>query len=174
MATAGLNDTVTFLTQLLVYIDTLYEKKLHGISGFTETQAWGLATQILDQICAELYAPKEGVQEAMAIDDAESVCSQVLWACFKTHDVMAAYVSYQFENHPTIAAEYTKFLAMNSGQAKYTKLEASVKDQKEDVSSALKQAKSAVAKADVATGKSDSAKASIEALTKRIQALEKK
>ena len=69
---------------------------------------------------------------------------------------------------------HTKFLAMNSGQAKFTKLEASVKDQKEDVSSALKQAKSAVAKADVATGKSDSAKASIEALTKRIQALEKK
>ena len=71
--------------------------------------------QVLDRICEDLYTPKEGVLEAMTIGDPESVCSHVIWACFKTHDVMSLYVDMQFDNHPPIAAEFTKFLTTNSG-----------------------------------------------------------
>ena len=113
-------------------------------------------------------------EEAMAMEDAESVCSHVFWASFRTYDVMAGYMDHQFENHPTIAAEYVKFLATNSGHDKLDKLTVLVKDQKENVASALAKAKSAVAKADIATGKSDSAKASFKSLSKRVAALEKK
>ena len=93
---------------------------------------------------------------------------------FKTHDIMAGYISHQFENHPTIAAEFSKILALNSGHEKIEKLEAAIKDQKEEVAAAVAKAKSAVAKADVATNKSDTAKSAMEALAKRVAALEKK
>ena len=171
LATMSLNATVTFLTQLLVFVDTLYEK-LHVDSRFSADQSWSLTTQILDRICEELYAPKEGVQEAMTIEEPASICSHVLWACLKTHDIMTGYIDHQFENHPTIAAEYVKFLATNSGHDKVDKLEASVKEMKEDLASAVKSSKAAVTKADVGTGKSDSVKTALDALIKRVKALE--
>jgi hypothetical protein len=86
---------------------------------------------------------------------------------------MAGYIDLQFENHPTIAAEYLKFLATNSGHEKVDELEISIKDQQEDVTAALTKAKAAVSKADIATGKSETVKAHLDALTKRVSALEK-
>ena len=141
-------------------------------SRFSAEQSWALTTQILDRICEELYAPKEGVQEAMTIEDPASICSHVLWACMKTHDVMSGYIDHHFENHPSIAAEYVKFLATNSGHDKVDKLEGAVKDMKEDVASALKNSKAAMTKADVGTGKSDSVKTALDALAKRVKTLE--
>jgi hypothetical protein len=173
IATQSLNDTVTFVMQFQVFFDTLYEK-LHVDSKCSMDQSWALTTQILDRICEELFAPKEGVLEAMAIGDPGSVCSHVLWACFKTHDVMEGYMTTQFENHPaTIAAEYVKFLATNLGHDKVDKLEALLKGQKEDVAAALVKAKAAVTKADIAMGKSDSAKTALETLAKRVAVLER-
>ena len=60
LATMCLNATVTFLTQLFTYIDSLYENLVH-CSTFTAEQGWSLAMKILDRICEDLFAPKEGV-----------------------------------------------------------------------------------------------------------------
>lgn len=104
LAVRCLNDTVTFLTQLMNFVDTIYEK-LHSKSQFTVAQSWSLTTQILDRICEELYVPKEGVSGAMLIDEPESVCCHILWASFKTHDIMKSYIDSNFENHPVVSAE---------------------------------------------------------------------
>ena len=122
LAVRSLNDTITFITQLLNFVDTMYER-LNSESKFTSDQAWSLTTQILDRICEELYAPKEGVGGAMKIEAPESVCCHILWAAFKTHDIMATYIDKNFENHPVISAEYIKFLATNSGIEKVEKIE---------------------------------------------------
>lgn len=122
LAVRCLNDTITFLTQLMNFVDTIYEK-LVSESQFTVAQAWSLTTQILDRICEELYVPKEGVSGAMLIDEPESVCCHILWAAFKTHDIMKSYIDSNFENHPVVSAEYVKFLATNSGTEKVEKLE---------------------------------------------------
>jgi hypothetical protein len=135
---------------MLSFIDTLYEK-LHVDSRFSAEQSWSLTTQILDRICEELYAPKMGVQETMTIDDPSSICSHILWASLRTHDIMEGYIDTQFENHPSIAAEYVKFLATNSGHDKVDKLAVEVKGMVEDVAAAVKGCKTAVSKADVAT-----------------------
>ena len=173
LSTMCLNATVTFLTQLLAFVDTLYEK-LHVDSRFSPAQSWSLTAQILDRICEELQAPKEGVLETMTIDDPTSICSHIMWATLRTHDIMAGYIDHQFENHPTIAAEYVKFLATNSGHDKVDKLEEEVKEMVDNVATALKSSKTAVSKADVATGKSDSVTKALEALMKRVDKLEKK
>ena len=56
LAITALNATVNFVTQLLQFVDIIYEK-LHDFSKFTAEQAWALTTQILDRICEDLYAP---------------------------------------------------------------------------------------------------------------------
>jgi hypothetical protein len=113
LAITSINATLTFLTQLLGFIDTIYDK-LFTFSKFTAEQAWALTTLILDRICEDLFAPKEGVAVAMTVEDPASICAHMLWSCFKTQNVMALYMEHNFENHPAISAEYIKFLATNS------------------------------------------------------------
>lgn len=173
VATTSLNATITFLTQLLGFIDTIYEK-LHLHSKFSADQAWSLTTQILDRVCEDLYAPKEGVAAAMTVEDPVSICSHLLWSCFRTHDVMAIYIEHNFENHPAISAEYVKFLATNSGYDKVEKMEVIVLAMKADVAKALDLADKAAKKGEMATDKFSAAHKEIEALKKRIQTLETK
>lgn len=171
IATASLNATVTFLTQLLQFIDTIYEK-LHSDSKFSAEQAWSLATQILDRVCEDLFAPKEGVTAAMVVNEPNSICSHLLWACFRTHDVMAAYVEQNFENHPAISAEYVKFLATNSGSERVEKLEALVKSMKETVTKVTDAGEKAKTKAELATDKVSALNKEMESLKKRVLSLE--
>jgi hypothetical protein len=170
---ASLNATVTFLTQLMGFIDALYQK-LHSDSKFSGEQAWSLTTQILDRVCEDMYAPKEGVAEAMTIEDPSSICSHLLWACFRTHDVMKTYLDHHFENHPAISAEYVKFLATNSGFDKVEKMELTVAAMKEKVDKAIDSAEKAGKKADAATDKFSAANKELEYLKKRVQGLDNK
>jgi polyhydroxyalkanoate synthesis regulator phasin len=78
VATMCLNATVTFLTQLFTYIDSLYEN-LVLCSTFTPEQGWSLTMKILDRICEDLFAPKEGVVSAMDVAEPASICAHVMW-----------------------------------------------------------------------------------------------
>lgn len=178
VATASLNATVTFLSQLLQFIDTIYEK-LVTHSKFAPDQAWALASQILDRVCEDLYAPKEGIAAAMVVNNPASICSQLMWACFRTHDIMSDYIEQNFENHPAISPEYIKFLATNSGSDRVEKVEgmmktmaADVKAMSVEVAKALAGADKAVKAAALVTDKYSAANKELEALKKRILALE--
>ena len=171
LAVRSLNDTITFITQLMNFVDTMYER-LNSESKFTSDQAWSLTTQILDRICEELYAPKEGVGGAMKIEAPASVCCHILWAAFKTHDIMATYIEKNFENHPVISAEYIKFLATNSGIEKVEKLEHQLGGMVEKLSKAVEESKKAVAKADVASAKCAELGREVLVLTKKVKSLE--
>ena len=173
LALRGLNDTVTFLTQLMNFVDVIYER-LVVISKFSAEQAWSLTTQILDRICEELYAPKEGIGGVMSVEDPRSVCSHMLWACFKTHDIMATYIDKNFENHPVVSAEYVKFLATNSGFEKVEKLETQLSGMTEKLGKALDESKKAIAKSDVASTKCADLTRELAALAKKVKALEDK
>lgn len=171
LAVRSLNDTITFLTQMMNFVDTIYEKLLNQ-SKFTMEQAWSLTTQILDRICEELYAPKEGVGGAMTIDEPKSVCAHILWACFRTHDVMNSYIESNFENHPVVSAEYVKFLATNSGFDKVEKLESQLSSMSEKLAKALDESKKAVAKADAASAKCAELGREMAAMAKKVKSLE--
>jgi hypothetical protein len=170
LAIRCLNDSITFLTQLMNFVDMSYERLLI-ISRFTPEQAWSLTTQILDRICEELYSPKEGVSGAMTIEEPESVCCHILWATFKTHDIMATYIDTNFENHPVVSAEYVKFLATNSGSEKVEKLESQVSGMTEKLGKAVDESKKAAAKSDVASTKCSELVRELAALTKKVKAL---
>jgi hypothetical protein len=173
LASMCLNATVTFLTQMLAFVDSIYDK-LVVASKFTVEQGWSLTMKILDRICEDLYAPKEGVVVAMNVEDPSSICAHVLWSCFRTHDIMATYMDVNFENHPAISAEYVKFLATNSGFEKVERLEttlASVKLLAEKASSDAAKAKSV---ADGSASAASSGTKALAELVKRVGKLENK
>ena len=170
IATLSLTSSVTFITQLLNYIDTLYEK-LHIYSKFTSETAWSLAMQVLDRILADLYAPKEGVSNGMK-GDRESICSHLLWASFKTLDVAQVYVDANFVNHPAVSSEFIKFLATNSGSEKIEQLTVTVTAMKTSITTATSDAKHAATKSDTASTKCGELSALVTALSRRVKSLE--
>jgi predicted hydrolase (HD superfamily) len=138
-----------------------------------------LASQILDRVCEDLYAPKEGIAAAMVVNDPASICSQLMWACFRTHDIMSDYIEQNFENHPAISAEYIKFLATNSGSDRVEKVEgmmktmaAEAKVMSADVAKAVAGAEKAAKAAALVTDKYSAANKEVETLKKRILVVE--
>ena len=171
LATMCLNATITFVTQLLAFVDTIYDKLVVS-SKFTAEQGWSLTMKILDRICEDLFAPKEGVAVAMNVEEPGSICTHMLWSCFKTHDVMATYMEFNFENHPAISAEYVKFLATNSGFDKVDRLEGLVSGMKGQVEKAATDAAKARSIADGSASAEAAATKSVTELAKRVGKVE--
>ena len=164
--------SVTFLTQLIAFVDASYEKLLAS-SQFSVEQAWALTMKVLDRICEDLFAPKEGVVVAMNVEEPSSICAHVLRSGFRTHDVMASYIDTNFEDHQSISAEYMKFLAMNSGSEKVDKLEGIVASLKTMVEAASKEAGKARSIADRAASAAVAHKGILADLGKRVGRVEK-
>jgi hypothetical protein len=170
IATLSLTASVAFLTQLMNYVDALFEK-LHIYSKFTVETAWSLSMQVLDRIMSDLYVPKEGVGNGMK-GDRSSICSHVLWASFRTLDVAQEYLDFNFENHPAISSEFIKFLATNSGFEKVEKLDATVTTVQASLATAVSDARNASSKSDTASTKCNELSGLVTALTRRVKALE--
>ena len=166
----SLTASVAFVTQLLNYVDTLFEK-LHIHSKFAVDTAWSLTMQVLDRIVADLYEPKEGTSNGMR-GDRKSICSHVLWSSFHTLDVAHVYLDYNFENHPAISSEFIKFLATNSGFEKVEALEATVSTMRTSVRDAAADARAASSKSDTATTRCAELNGLVTALTRRLTTLE--
>ena len=159
IATLCLTATVTSLTQLVGAVDAIFDKLRVQ---FKDEAAWSLTMQVLDKICEELYVPKDGVMHAMTLGDSESIQAHVLYASFRSHDVIARYVELQFQNHPSVTTEFTRFLATNLGSDKLS--DALAKTTADTVK--------ALAKADTASSKVALMEEKLAAALRRITALE--
>jgi hypothetical protein len=171
IATKCLTATVTFVTQLIATVNSIYER-LFSFSKFTTEQAWSLTTQVLDRVMADLYVPKDGVIESLSTGSPITTCGHILWACFRTHEVMATYVEHQFENHPAISTEYVKFLATNSGSDKLAKLTSTMEVVQAKAMAASTEAGKASSKADTSSAKCSELGKEMSALAKRVKTLE--
>ena len=87
---------------------------------------------------------------------------------------MTGYIENNFENHPTISAEYVKSLAINSGYDKVEKMEIIVTNIKDNIAKALDLADKAAKKVEIAADKVSAARKEVEGLKKRVQMLESK
>jgi hypothetical protein len=103
-----------------------------------------LATQLVQRALAEIFVVQMGTVQAMGIDDPKLTCRAIMWSVFRTHDKMAEFENSNFEDHPAIALEHTKFLACNS-------LATDVASPKSETKEAAQKAAQAVCKADSAT-----------------------
>ena len=171
VATLSLTASVTSVTNLVIAVDSIYDK-LHNQSKFSAEASWCLTMQILDKVVEELFVPKEEVMTSATLGDADSFCAYVLFSCFRTHDIMTDYVDLQFENHPSVSAEFIRFLATNSGSERVEVLEGKVAEQKISLKLATEKAEKAMAKADTATNKAADANRDLATAIRRIKALE--
>jgi hypothetical protein len=116
--------------------------------------------------------PRYGVQGAFQVGNSTQICQQIFWSVLKSHDIMASYKRLNFKNHPSIATELVKFLAINTSfeaidklTCKTTLLELDIADLKKKLNEAIKTSSSAANKADDTKCQSDD-------LIKRIKKLE--
>ncbi len=110
----------------------------------------------------------------MTVEDPASICAHLLWSCFKTHDVMTMHKEHSFENHPTISAEYVKFLATNSGYDKVEQMETLVNGIKASVDKVSVDAAKARSIANGASSQGGVLVKGLDEMMKRVSKLEDK
>ena len=114
-----------------------------------------------------MFSVRMGTVQAIT-GDRKALCASILWGVFRTHDKMNKFESVNFDNHQSIASEYIKFLATNSGFDALGTLEKDVVSLKSEVKEAGKQALTALKKADGATSAGDINKKAITELSKKV------
>jgi hypothetical protein len=89
------------------------------------------------------------------VGDQAQICQQMFWSVLKSHDVMASHKRLNFKNHPSIATELVKFLAINTSfkaieklTGKATVLELEILDFKKKLNEAVKTASASANQAD--------------------------
>jgi hypothetical protein len=171
VAVEALEKTISWVGAFNTYIDTTYEH-LHVEVGFNSARAWSLTTQLGARIFSDLHSVRVGTTKAMG-KGPESICPVILWAVFRTHDKMAGFENTNFEDHPSIASEFIKFLATNTGIEGMNTLQEDVASLKSKLKEAECQNTQTMAKADKGTSVADAAKKIAESFEKRIKTLEK-
>jgi hypothetical protein len=131
-------------------MDRAFEKA-HVASRMSWKKSWALATQLVQRALAEIFVVQMGTVQAMGIDDPKLTCRAIMWSVFRTHDEMAEFENSNFEDHPAIPLEHTKFLACNSGFDILDSLATNVASAKSETKEAAQKAAQAACKADSAT-----------------------
>lgn len=164
--------STTWILEFINYIDDTYKEMLRH-NTFSTTKAWELVTQLGRRIFMELSVPRVGVQNTFDVEDAGAMAQQIFWPVVKCQDIMKRYQLHSFKDDPTIASEYVKFLAANSGSDVFEKMERRVGVLESFGSQALKEATAAKDKALSAFNKAEDVRKLNESLSKRVGLLEK-
>jgi hypothetical protein len=149
LAQTCLAKSVTFSDAFTKYLTTTYED-LTQASGFPKKRAWALTTALGARVCKEIH------KESVAL--ARFLTVLLIWAMLRAHSKMDDYVKHEFKDHPTIASEYVKFLATNSGYEAMAGLQTKVDSLEKEVASLKKAVTNAANAADVAKAMAADAK----------------
>jgi hypothetical protein len=125
IAKLAVTESVTWILQLIMYMDDTYKDLIRHYA-FTVEKAWQLTTQLVRKIFMEVSLPRQGMQNLFTVGDNAAIGKLTFWPIVKAHDVMKRYKDSSFKDDPTIASEYVKFLAANSGSDTAEKVVAKV------------------------------------------------
>ena len=139
---------------------------------FSDAAGWSLSTRLGVRVLDEVGQHRVGVGSLISANEGDSNAAHVLYASFRTLDMMSVFKKFKYKNHPCISSEFVKFMASNSGMDSVKKLEVRVKTLELELKEARDKAKTQLAKADTASNKAEQATKDLIALTKRVKALE--
>ena len=142
------------------------------LNQFSDAAGWSLSTRLGARVLEEVGQHRIGVGSLISSNNGDSNASHVLYATFRTLDVMGVFKKHKYKNHPCISSEFVKFMASNSGLDSIKKLEGRVKSLEADLKEARDKAKVSSAKADTASNKAEQATKDLAALAKRVKLLE--
>ena len=112
-----LADTMDFIESINTFISDTDNNLV--TAGFNREQSWDLVTKLVHRIFAvDCNNVRAQVKEFLDPSQHRVMALGCLWGTFATHMVMKEYVKHGIENHPSIAAEYVRFLVANSGLAR--------------------------------------------------------
>jgi hypothetical protein len=172
LAHSALTESVAWIIGFIQFIDEYYRELAKA--KFGPTKAWHVTTRLAKRILEEVGTPRYGVQGAFQVGDSTQICQQIFWSVLKSHDVMASYKRLNFKNHPSIATELVKFLAINTSFEAIEKLSGKTALLDLEIADMKKKANEAVKAATSAANKADECKRFMDLLTKRVKSLEDK
>ena len=132
-----LSDTMDFIESVNTFISDTDNNLVNA--GFNKDQSWDLVTKLVHRIFAvDCHNVRAQVKEFLDPSQHRVMALGCLWGTFATHMVMKEYVKHGIENHPSIAAEYVRFLVANSGLARLEVVEKRVLKLEEGVNGIMK------------------------------------
>jgi hypothetical protein len=168
----ALTESMGWIDGFITFIDTYYREL--SKAKFGPAKSWHVTTRLAKRILDDVGTTRQSAQGSFEAGNAVKICQKIVWAVFKAHDVMTEYKRLSFKNHPSVATELVKFLAINTSfesieklTTKSTSMEAEVSEMKKLVAGSVKSANSAANKA-------DESRKLVDALLKRVAKLEQK
>jgi len=170
LASTCLSTSITFTDNFFSYLTDTYEQLVKA--AFTKAKAWSLTTALGARVCQEVHKDSGALLRSISVTkssaDRERLCVMMLWATLRSHKVMDEYMRWEFKDHPTIASEYVKFLATNSGFEVVSALEAKTDAIKKELESVKKSATSASNAAETAKNVANEAKKLADKAVKKV------
>jgi len=100
-----------FVMDLCSFITQDFQKWQHR--GHSKKDSWRMTTVCVRRIFEKIHSQRVVAWDIFDIQDGEFTCAKFLWATWKAHDTMSAYVRHQFYEHLSIATVLARHLADN-------------------------------------------------------------
>jgi len=100
-----------FVMDLCAFISQDFQKWQHR--GHSKKESWRMTTVCVHRIFEEIHSQRVVARDILDVQDGDFSCAKFLWATWKAHETMGAYVRHQFYEHPSIAAVLARHLADN-------------------------------------------------------------
>ena len=121
----------------------------------------------------EIAEPRHGVALSLKAANQNQIAKVTLLASLRSLDIMREIQRLNFENHPAVANELVKFLAVNTEFDSIKNLQTDVAQIQKDVTHALRKISNILKTQQTIANKTDQLKNDAAALVKRVKALEK-
>ena len=169
LATTCLSKSLIFVDGFCKYLSKTYTHLKHA--KFSEKKAWSLTTALGERICQEVHKERGALLRSIKVkkDKAsqDNLAVLMIWATLRSHEIMADYSRLEFKDHPTIASEYVKFLATNSGFEVVTQLETKLESANKEIASLKKDLASCKGTLDKVSSKVDETSKSLVKVIKK-------
>jgi hypothetical protein len=113
-----------------------------------------------------------GLLNQFQVGDTARMSALVFWPVITCHDIMQRDVNANFRYDPTIASEYVKSLASNSGSDNFDKVQTKVVSVETELQDIAKVSRNAATSSQTTSNKSDEVSKAMLALTQRVAKLE--
>lgn len=171
LAVEALQTSYSWSTGLIKFCDDIY--RTYVKAKFGSTIAFHVATRLTKVLIVEVFKPRQRVAMALKACNQIQIAQVSLLAIVRSLDVMRKVQDLNYTNHPAVANELVKFLAVNTEFQSIKDLQSDVTKYKEDVATLKREIAGVVKSNQTANNKFDQLKSEVSTLAKRVKALEK-
>jgi hypothetical protein len=114
VANAFVSHTLLFIKGLCTFISGKYDQ-LSVQSGYSPEEAWLVVATMFKRIFSDLAEARVEARDVGGGtgDSKLETATACIWSTFKTHQVMAEYLHYNFKDHPNMASELVNHLMLH-------------------------------------------------------------